>query len=64
MAPESLKDMRFSKKSDIWSFGIVLWEVFTLGQTPYPGLNWDESFVGRLEKGMRPLRPEFAPTLV
>ncbi|KER28207.1 hypothetical protein T265_04885 [Opisthorchis viverrini] len=39
MAPESLHDNRFSLKSDVWSFGIYLWELFSLGYTPYPGLS-------------------------
>jgi serine/threonine protein kinase len=34
MAPESIKRKEYSKKSDIWSFGVVVWEVVT-GQEPY-----------------------------
>ncbi len=37
MAPESISDLAFSTYSDIWSYGIALWEMFSLGRTPYPG---------------------------
>ena len=38
-APEALLYRMFSIKSDIWSFGIVLWEIITYGRIPYPGMN-------------------------
>ncbi|KAB5517024.1 hypothetical protein PHYPO_G00184740 [Pangasianodon hypophthalmus] len=37
-APEGLHDNKFSIKSDVWSFGILLYEIMTFGQTPYPTL--------------------------
>ncbi|KAK6044969.1 hypothetical protein COOONC_17526 [Cooperia oncophora] len=38
-APEVLKDRKYSLKSDVWSFGILMWEVYTEGSEPYPGMS-------------------------
>ncbi|KAH8372849.1 hypothetical protein KR009_006577 [Drosophila setifemur] len=37
MPPEAFLDGIFTSKTDVWSFGILLWEVFSLGRSPYPG---------------------------
>ena len=38
-APEAALYYRFSIKSDVWSFGVLLTEIITKGRTPYPGMN-------------------------
>ncbi|XP_077100809.1 vascular endothelial growth factor receptor 1 isoform X1 [Siphateles boraxobius] len=60
MAPESIFDKVFTTQSDVWSFGVLLWEIFSLGASPYPGLNIDEEFFHRLKQGTRMCPPEYS----
>ncbi|XP_059171437.1 proto-oncogene tyrosine-protein kinase receptor Ret-like [Physella acuta] len=60
MAPESLYAQIYTMKSDIWSYGIVLWEIVTLGASPYPGIPPERIFP-LLSTGYRMDRPEDCP---
>ncbi|XP_033233423.1 tyrosine kinase receptor Cad96Ca isoform X2 [Drosophila pseudoobscura] len=57
MATESLYDNIFSIKSDIWSFGILMWEIVTLGSTPYPGISAAD-VMRKVRDGYRLEKPE------
>lgn len=58
MAPESLADGIFTSDSDIWSYGIVLWEIATLAEQPYQGLANEQVLQFVISKGTleRPLQ--------
>ncbi|KAK3786751.1 hypothetical protein RRG08_000957 [Elysia crispata] len=57
MSPESLVDGFFTTQSDIWAFGILMWEVVTLGQKPYPARNNIEVLHFVRDQG-KPERPD------
>eukprot|EP00040_Diaphanoeca_grandis_P036917 m.237891 g.237891 ORF g.237891 m.237891 type:complete len:1772 (-) comp33716_c1_seq2:149-5464(-) len=44
MAPEVLKNDKYTTSSDIWAFGVVLWEIFNFGATPYEGLDDEQAY--------------------
>lgn len=57
--PEVLLYCKFSSKSDIWAYGVLMWEVYTLGQLPYGRLNNTE-IVDQVSRGLRLFRPQLA----
>jgi serine/threonine protein kinase len=59
MAPESLIENRYTSKSDVWSFGILLWEIFSFGNSPYPTVAVEHLFE-LLKQGYRMNKPEHA----
>uniref|UniRef100_H3BWY8 Tyrosine-protein kinase n=1 Tax=Tetraodon nigroviridis TaxID=99883 RepID=H3BWY8_TETNG len=59
-APEALNYGRYSSESDVWSYGILLWETFSLGMCPYPGMT-NQQAREQVEKGYRMACPQRCP---
>ncbi|XP_030743467.1 macrophage-stimulating protein receptor [Echinops telfairi] len=60
MALESLQTYKFTTKSDVWSFGVLLWELLTRGAPPYPHIDpFDLTYF--LAQGRRLPQPEYCP---
>ncbi|XP_075923978.1 mast/stem cell growth factor receptor Kit-like isoform X2 [Petromyzon marinus] len=61
MAPESVFDCVFSLKSDVWSYGVLVWEIYSYGESPYPHLEVDDTFFRLLQDGYRMEVPKGCP---
>ncbi|CAJ1059987.1 mast/stem cell growth factor receptor Kit isoform X2 [Xyrichtys novacula] len=62
MSPESIFECVYTFESDVWSYGILLWEIFSLGNSPYPRMPVDAKFYKLIKEGYRMDAPEFAPS--
>ena len=60
MALESLQLGTYTSSSDVWSFGIVVWEIFTMGCRPYSGIH-NHEIVNFLQSGQRMKQPDHCP---
>ncbi|XP_058484720.1 insulin-like growth factor 1b receptor [Solea solea] len=63
MSPESLKDGVFTTNSDVWSFGVVLWEIATLSEQPYQGLSNEQVLRFVMEGGLLD-KPQNCPDML
>ncbi|KFQ49206.1 Cytoplasmic tyrosine-protein kinase BMX, partial [Nestor notabilis] len=62
-APEVFHYTKFSSKSDVWAFGILMWEVFTLGKQPYE-LYDNMQVTEKVSQGYRLYRPQLASDII
>uniref|UniRef100_A0A8C4ZY35 receptor protein-tyrosine kinase n=1 Tax=Gadus morhua TaxID=8049 RepID=A0A8C4ZY35_GADMO len=62
MSLESIFECVYTFESDVWSYGILLWEIFSLGNSPYPGMPVDSKFYKLIKEGYRMDAPDFAPS--
>uniref|UniRef100_A0A673GL99 Tyrosine-protein kinase n=1 Tax=Sinocyclocheilus rhinocerous TaxID=307959 RepID=A0A673GL99_9TELE len=59
-APECMNYFKFSSKSDVWSFGVLMWEAYSYGQKPYKGMKGNE-VIQMIESGERMSAPADCP---
>ncbi|KAG8575402.1 hypothetical protein GDO81_009542 [Engystomops pustulosus] len=59
-APEALNYGRYSSESDVWSFGVLLWEAFSLGAVPYTSMS-NQQTREAIEQGIRLPAPDMCP---
>ncbi|XP_051973105.1 tyrosine-protein kinase SYK-like isoform X2 [Xyrauchen texanus] len=59
-APECMNYFKFSSKSDVWSFGVLMWEAYSLGQKPYKGMKGND-VIQMIESGDRMPPPPECP---
>lgn len=64
MAPESIMYGKYVVASDVWSFGVLMWEVFTLGKQPYYGMSNEEVVIHVAKAGVLPSADQFCPDSV
>ncbi|XP_077985875.1 tyrosine-protein kinase SRK3-like [Glandiceps talaboti] len=60
MAPEVLTIREFSLQSDVWSFGVLMWEIFAQGEHPYKGMTKEEVYK-KVIRGYRLKNPTYCP---
>jgi serine/threonine protein kinase len=60
MAPEALSEAKYTSKSDVWSFGVLMWEIVSFAMMPYGALAGQDLLI-ELERGFRLPLPQDCP---
>ncbi|RCN29682.1 hypothetical protein ANCCAN_24553 [Ancylostoma caninum] len=60
LAPECIMEGVFSSKSDVWAFGILMYEIVGLGQKPYPSMD-NSQVLTHVRNGGTPAKPAYCP---
>ncbi|CAF2137619.1 unnamed protein product [Rotaria magnacalcarata] len=63
LSPESIESSKYTIQSDVWSFGVLLWELMNRGKTPYPGID-NADIYAYIKNGYRLQRPPNCPLLL
>ncbi|XP_029158097.1 receptor-like tyrosine-protein kinase kin-16 [Nylanderia fulva] len=61
MAPEALEDGIYTSKSDVWAFGVLMWEITSLGKRPYPEIIDDGKIMEHVCAGNILSKPSHCP---
>ncbi|CAF4667346.1 unnamed protein product [Rotaria sp. Silwood1] len=63
LSPESIESSKYTIQSDVWSFGVLLWELMSRGKTPYPGIDNADIYT-YIKHGYRLQQPSYCPQLL
>jgi serine/threonine protein kinase len=62
MSPETLSEFKFSEKSDVWAYAILLWEIYSLAtEEPYGETMYSTNFSKKIKDGLRLCKPIHCP---
>lgn len=63
-APEVIKSRKYSTYSDIWSFGMTMWEIYSFATMPFLSVSNSEDLLEKLQNDIRPKQPKNCPDAI